>query len=108
MSSLKQALGLAAKAGRVKSGDFTVEKILKSGQTKLILLDTEASAATEERYTRTCERLGVRLMRVTGLGEAIGNPGRIVAAVTDRGFEQMIVWTAQQPSGDNEWMGAKN
>lgn len=100
MNRLNQALGLAAKAGKVKSGDFTVEKILKSGQTQLVLLDTEASAATEERYGRTCERLGVRLMRVTGLGEAIGKAGRIVAAVTDRGFEMMIVRAAQEPAAD--------
>lgn len=101
MNKLNSALGLAAKAGKIKSGDFITEKLLKGGQARLILLDTAASAATEERYARTCERLGVTLLRITGLGEAIGNPGRIAAAVTDRGFEQMIIRAAQQPSTDN-------
>ena len=100
-NKLAAALGLAARAGKIRSGDFITEKLLKGGKAKVIILDTEASAATEERYTRACERMGARLIRVTGFGRFIGKPGHIAAAVTDRGFEQMILRAAEEPSGDN-------
>ena len=51
---LNDAIGLCMKAGRCRSGDFTVEKLARAGEARLVLLDAQISAATRERYERLC------------------------------------------------------
>ena len=88
--SLRQALGLAQRAGRLLSGDFACEKAVKEGRALLIALDAEASEATRARYEGLCERAGIPCIRVAALGAAIGREERKIAAVIDGGFARMI------------------
>ena len=85
------ALGFAMRAGKCIAGDFACERAVKRGGACLIALDTEASSATKERYFGMCERAGIPCVTIVDMGQAIGKAGRMVAAVTDERFAQMIL-----------------
>lgn len=85
------AIGLAMKAGKCRSGDFTVERMLKRGELTLVLIDACVSGATEERYRFAAENKQVPLIRIADIGEAIGKPAHKIAGVTDAGFAKMIM-----------------
>ena len=74
----------------MKSGDFVTEKLLRAKNAKIALIDTAASDNTKEKYCNICTNSGIELVEVEELGRWIGKPGRMVAAVTDEGFTQMI------------------
>ena len=63
---LNDAIGLCMKAGRCRSGDFTVEKLARAGEARLVLLDAQISAATRERYERLCSREQIPLVDDSG------------------------------------------
>ena len=48
-------LGLAARAGRIVSGEFTVEKEVKSGRAYLVLIAEDASENTRKKFQNMCE-----------------------------------------------------
>lgn len=87
---LTNAVGLAMKAGRLKSGDFTVEKLVRADQAKLVLLDADAAENTREKYRAMCQTHGLEAIPIAELGRWIGKPGRKIAAVTDENFKNMI------------------
>ena len=89
-SKLSSAIGFAMKAGRLKSGDFVTEKLLRAKNAKIALIDTTASDNTKEKYRTICANSEIELVEVEELGRWIGKPGRMVAAVTDTAFTQMI------------------
>ncbi len=90
MDRLYNAIGLCMKAGKAQSGAFAAEQAIRNGKAKLVLLEETASDATKEHYTRMCESRGVPLRFVETVGRAIGKDARIVMAVTDPSFVQMI------------------
>ena len=89
-SKLSSAIGFAMKAGRLKSGDFVTEKLLRAKGAKIALIDTTASNNTKDKYRDMCAHNNTELIEVEALGRWIGKPGRMVAAVTDEAFAQMI------------------
>ena len=89
-SKLNSAIGFAMKAGRLKSGDFVTEKLIRAKGAKIALIDTTASDNTKDKYRDICAYTGIDLVEVEELGRWIGKPGRMVAAVTDEAFTQMI------------------
>lgn len=89
-SKLNSAIGFAMKAGKMKSGDFVTEKLLRAKGAKIALIDTTASDNTKDKYRDICAHTGIDLVEVEELGHWIGKPGRMVAAVTDEAFTQMI------------------
>ena len=89
-TKLRGAMGFAMRAGKCIAGDFACERAVKRGGARLVLLDAAASGATQERYFGMCERAGLPCFTVVDLGRAIGKDGRMVAAVTDERFAQMI------------------
>ena len=90
MDRLYNAIGLCQRAGKAQSGAFAVEQAIKNGKAKLVLLEETASQATKEHYARMCESRGIPLRFVETVGRAIGKDARIVMAVTDPAFVQMI------------------
>lgn len=46
-AKLNNSIGLAMKAGKIASGDFSVEKAVRSGTAKLVMLDESASENTK-------------------------------------------------------------
>lgn len=78
------------KAGKLVSGDFSAEKVIRGGKAKLALIDALASDNTKEKYRAMSEHAGILLIEVEELGRWIGKPARMVAAVTDERFSTMI------------------
>jgi len=89
-SKLTSAIGFAAKAGRLKSGDFIVEKLVRANKARLVLIDGAASDNTKGKYRALCDTHRTDIVEVFELGSWIGKPGRMLAAVTDTGFATMI------------------
>ena len=89
MNNRLSLLGLAARAGKVVSGEFAVEKSVKSGKTFLVLVAEDASANTKNNFSDMCTYYKVPLYYVgtkEELGKAIGKEYRASLAVTDRNF----------------------
>ena len=90
MDRLFNAIGLCMKAGKAQSGAFAAEKSIKAGKAKLVLLEERASEATKTHYEQLCAAHGVPLLLTETVGAAIGKEARIVMAVTDASFRDMI------------------
>lgn len=87
-------LGLAAKAGKVASGEFSVEKEIKSGRVYLVVAAGDASDNTKKAIRNICSNQKVELVFYSNkeeLGHAIGKQFRVSAAVLDQGFAKAIV-----------------
>ena len=87
-------LGLAARAGRIVSGEFTVEKEVKSGRAYLVLIAEDASENTRKKFQNLCEFYEVP-MRLwydrERLGHFIGKDFRASVAILDEGFADNIL-----------------
>lgn len=87
---MRTALGFSMRAGKCLSGDFVCERAVKDGRAKIVALDSGASQSTRERYQGMCDRAGIPLVMIDNLGNAIGKDNRMIAAVTDNGFANMM------------------
>ena len=91
-------LGLARRAGRVVSGEFSVEKAVRSGKAYLVIVAEDVSDNTRKNFTEMCTYYKLPLI-FTGtketLGHAIGCELRASAAVTDSGLAKSIEKCAQ-------------
>lgn len=87
---LYNAIGLCQRAGKAQSGAFAAEKAIRAGKAKLVLLEETASEATKTHYEQLCAAHGVPLMLTETVGAAIGKDARIVMAVTDVSFRDLI------------------
>lgn len=92
----KSLLGLARRAGKAVSGEETVLKMIRENKAKVVIMSSDASSRTKKTVCNKCSFYKVPLFelseRVT-LGRAIGQPPRVLIAVTDRGFaERLIEW----------------
>jgi len=101
-SKLSSAIGFAMKAGRLKSGGYVVEKLIRARQALIVLIDTTASANTKDQYRDMCAYASVELVEIEELGRWIGKPGRMVAAVTDEAFTQMIRRALEQDKPEQD------
>lgn len=87
---LKGYLGLAARAGRVQSGEEASVKAAQTGKARRLFLEDGAGENTRDRMQRLSEHYGIELTVISGLGEAIGKRGRKAAALTDEGLNRAI------------------
>ena len=87
-------LGLAAKAGKVVSGEFATDKSVKDGKAWMVIVPTDASDNTKKMFSNMCDFYEVPIY-VYGtkdeLGHAIGKEMRSSVAVTDEGFSKSII-----------------
>ncbi len=87
-------LGLAARAGRIVSGEFTVEKEVKSGRAYLVLIAEDASENTRKKIQNMCEFYEVPMRLCYDrerLGHFIGKDFRASVAILDEGFADNIL-----------------
>ena len=80
-------IGLAMKAGRVASGEFSTERAVKTGAAK------KASENTKKQFRNMCSYYEVPLYFLgekEELGHAIGKEFRASLAVLDEGFAKAI------------------
>ncbi len=82
-------LGLAARAGKVASGEFSAEKAVKEGKAYLMIIAEDASDNTKKRFVNMCTYYEVPYLIAYDkdtLGYSIGRQMRTSAAVTDGNF----------------------
>lgn len=93
MDRLMGMLGLCARAGKLITGEKACVQAVRGGGAFAALLDGAASENAVKALSRACESHGVPLIR-TGefaLGDAIGKPDRMAAAITDARMAARII-----------------
>ena len=86
-------LGMCARARRLVTGEKAVIQAVRAGSACAVALDGAASENAAKAVSQACENHGVPLVRTQplALGDAIGKPGRMAAAVTDPGMAEKLV-----------------
>lgn len=86
-------LGLATKAGKVVSGEFSTEKAIKSGKAFFVIIAEDASDNTKKAFSDSCSYYQVPFA-IYGtkeeLGHCIGKQMRASLAITEEGFGREI------------------
>ena len=90
-------LGLCARARKLITGEKAVVQAIRGGGCFAAVLDSGAAKNGEKAVSQACESCGVPLVRTApmALGDAIGKPGRMAAAITDARMAQRIVELSQ-------------
>lgn len=87
-------IGLATKARKTASGEFSTEKAVKDGKAQLVIVSEEASDNTKKMFTNMCTYYKVPIYYFGGkdeLGHAMGQEMRASLAVVDPGLAKAIV-----------------
>ena len=98
MNNALGMLGLVMKSGRMQCGQSVCDKLIKSGEAQLILIDAGASQGTRKAVTDACAYYNIpfRLIPAGALGQAIGRSGRMVAAITDKALSARLIGMLQE------------
>lgn len=86
-------VGLAQKAGKVVSGEFSTEKAVKTGKAFLVIVAGDSSENTKKMFSDMCTFYEVPCYFYSDketLGHAIGKQFRASLAVLDEGFKNTI------------------
>lgn len=87
-------LGLATKAGKLVTGEFSTEKAVKSGMAFLVIVAADASDNTKKKFRNMCEYYQVEMREFSdkiSLGNACGKEFRASVAVVDMGLAQAVL-----------------
>ena len=86
-------VGLATKAGKTVSGEFSTEKAVKEHKAALVLVAENASDNTKKKFRNMCDFYEVPIYFYSDkntLGHAMGKEFRASLAVLDAGFAKGI------------------
>jgi ribosomal protein L7Ae-like RNA K-turn-binding protein len=86
-------IGLAQKAGKLKSGEGACEKAIAKGEGKLVVISEDASANTIKKFSNKAKYYNVEYCIKGPRGDlscAIGKTNRPVVVITDRGLAEKI------------------
>lgn len=87
-------IGIATKAGKVSSGEFSTEKSIKSGKAFLVIIADDASANTKKKFTNMCRFYKVPICTY-GTKEILGNrlnkAQRASLAIQDAGLGATVL-----------------
>ena len=87
-------IGLATKAGKTVSGEFSTEKSVKTGKGLLVIVAEDASENTKKKFRNMCSFYEVPIFFFSdkeSLGRAMGKEYRACLAVQDENFAKAIV-----------------
>ena len=87
-------IGLATKAGKVASGEFSTEKEVKSARAYLVIVAGDASENTKKKFRNMCSFYEVPIFFFSdkeSLGRAMGKEYRACLAVQDENFAKAIM-----------------
>ncbi len=88
-------LGLAQRAGKLKSGEFSVEKSIKGRRAKLCIIASDATDGTKKKFKDMCAFRKVPFMICetdkAELGHAIGKDERSSVCLEDESFAKNIL-----------------
>jgi ribosomal protein L7Ae-like RNA K-turn-binding protein len=99
-------LGLAQKAGLCASGTFMVEKSLATGKAAMVLIASDASTNTRQKFLSKSTYYGIPAYVAFDsdqIGHAIGKEFRVVLSVNQEGMASAIKKEMTQMTGlENE------
>lgn len=86
-------IGIATKAGKIVTGEFSTEKTVKEGKACIVLVAADASDNTKKKFYNMCSYYHVTIREFSdkdALGRACGKEFRASLAVTDKGLAKAI------------------
>lgn len=86
-------IGLATKAGKTVSGEFSTEKSVKTGKGYLAIVAGDSSENTKKKFRNMCTYYEVPYFEFGSkeeLGHATGREMRAFLAVQDAGFSEAM------------------
>ncbi len=90
MDKILSMISLATKAGKAAGGEFSVERAVKDGKAKLVIVSKEASDNTKKKFNNMCSFYRVPIY-IYGtkeeLGHFMGKEFRASVAILDEGFK---------------------
>lgn len=90
---LLSLIGLAQKAGKVSSGEFSTEKSVREGKAFCVIVALDASDNTKKNFTDMCSYYHIPVYfygNKETIGNAIGKQFRASMSVNDEGFAKSI------------------
>lgn len=93
MNKILNLVGLAMRAGKVVSGEFATEKLVKSGKAKLVIVAEDASDNTKKLFMDKCNYRGVPIYIYADkktLGHAIGKEYRASLGISDENLAKAV------------------
>ncbi len=90
---LLSLIGLATRARKVVSGEFSTERSVKSGRSHIVIVSEEASDNTKKMFTNMCthHRVPIYMFGTKDeLGHAMGQEFRASLSVEDAGFAKSM------------------
>ncbi len=96
-------LGFAMRAGQVQVGANKALELIARGKAALVLVDESAAGNTRDRLERKCleARVPLRTLAATLLGQAIGRPQTMAAALPKSSFTDRLLLTLPPPGTTN-------
>ena len=92
-SKIFSYLGLAARGGRLVSGEFSTEQAVKKGKAYIVIVAIDASDNTKKSFRDMCTYYRVNIYFYGSkeqLGHAIGKEFRASVAVTDANLAEAV------------------
>ena len=86
-------MGLATKAGKTSSGEFSTEKAIKEGKACIVIVSEESSDNTKKKFQNMCDFYEVPIYfygTKEELGMAMGKEFRASLSVNDPGLANAI------------------
>ena len=83
-------IGLATKAGKTVSGEFSTEKSVKTGKGLLVIVAEDASENTKKKFRNMCSFYEVPIFFFSDK-ESLGKEFRACLAVQDENFAKAIM-----------------
>ena len=93
MNKILSMIGMAMKAGKVVSGEFSTEKAVKTGKAFLVIVSEAASDNTKKMFRNMCTFYEVPMYTYgtkDDLGHSMGKQFRASLAITEEGFAKSI------------------
>jgi ribosomal protein L7Ae-like RNA K-turn-binding protein len=87
-------LGIATKAGKIDTGEFSTEKAVKEGKSSLVIVASDASDNTKKKFSNMCNYYQVTIRVFSdkvSLGNACGKEFRASLSVNDSGLAKAVV-----------------
>ena len=87
-------LGLCQRAGKCKSGEFAVEKSIKSGKSFRVIIPEDASDNTKKKFKNMTTYRSVPYQELgtkETLGHQLGRSERSSISIEDQGFAQAMI-----------------
>lgn len=94
MPGYYHSLSLAAKAGKIVSGEMSTEKAIRAGKAYLVLIAGDASKNTRKAFEDHCAYYQVPTLDIPDretLGRLIGKENRASAAITDENLAKLVL-----------------